>query len=255
MIEKLKKLVKSTKFFIAVYAVIFLGLIILFTWPLPYIWVVDFFLYIKAIITLILRLLLPVLAVLAVIFVISLLMFTLRRIFTYVRLWFACLKRGVEFNLLRVPFASLRGIRKKGDILIRTPEKDYVIHFADVRHRFSSVFSVVNGREYVMINIGFIKAFSRGDDIRFIGAHRWMKKQIVYSRSNYSLHGKEKKYILPEFDETGKAVHIMMLHARPVDAIKVQGTSKSQLISGDSVGNMTFYYPSDFVKTISKDSK
>ncbi len=255
MIEKLKKLVKSTKFFIAVYAVIFLGLIVLFTWPLPYIWVVNLFLHIKTIVTLYWRFFLFVLAVLAVIFVIPFLMFTLRRIFTYVRLWFACLKRGVEFKLRRVPFASLRGICEKGDILIRTPDRDYVIHFVDVRHRFSNIFSVVNGREYVITKVGAGKILSLGGGLKYVGGPRGVKKQMVYSHDGYSFDGKEKKYILPEFEETGKAVHIMMLHVRPVDAIKVQGTSKSQLTSGDAVGNMTFYYPSFFVKTISKDWK
>ncbi|MBE6618149.1 MAG: hypothetical protein E7627_09495 [Ruminococcaceae bacterium] len=249
MIEKLKKLVKSTKFFIAVYAVIFLGLIVLFTWPLPYIWVVNSFLYIKGVTTLYWRFFLLVAAFVAVLFVIPFLMFVVRRIFTYLRLWLACLRKGVDFKLLRFPFASLGGIKEKGDILITTPREAYVIHFADVVHRFRSIISVANGREYVITKVGAGKILSSGS-VRFVGGPRGIRSQNTFSRSGYSLDGKDKSFILPETFDNAKHVHVMMLHTRPVDAVKVQGTTKSNLTNGDTVGNMVFFYPGAFIKSL-----
>ncbi|MBR6807609.1 MAG: hypothetical protein IKM46_04410 [Clostridia bacterium] len=47
----------------------------------------------------------------------------------------------------------------------------------------------------------------------------------------------------------------MMLHARVVDTLKVNGASREYLAYGDDVGSVVFYYPSKFVKALDNKSE
>ena len=64
--------------------------------------------------------------------ILPILIYVIKKICIYISLWSICLSKKHKFKLIRMPFASLKRVSSKGDILITTKEGKIYLHFLDM---------------------------------------------------------------------------------------------------------------------------
>ena len=237
---------------------VILSLLAFFTWPLPYYFVVEplikfimfFILYWR---TLLILACIILSFFIAIRYVIPILTFVLCRIWAYISLFFVCLKHRYKFKLLRIPFASLGGVKDKADILITKGEDTYKIHFIDIIFSYRRVLLFEDGCRYV-ITPAYPGKPSRfgGDGTNVGGAYRGRRTMVLRSSGYYIDDNVEVDRPLPDFAKYTEAQHILMLQSVPVNAISKQRKDSVTLTSDVEIGSAKFYFVKGFKRFLKR---
>ncbi|MBE6607847.1 MAG: hypothetical protein E7633_04780 [Ruminococcaceae bacterium] len=173
-------------------------------------------------------------------------LFLIKRIICYFSLWFVCKKNGLAFKITRFPLASLWGISEKEDIKVSASDENYCVHFIDMVFRARRGFTLINEKEYC---IAQMRVEMRGFGGGFIKGKYSFPMVFAVSSTPKAYT----TYAFPDFDDS-KGKHIIIVHPTPNHVLYIDKTSdkdgKSEIHSGYSVGNITYYEAEDFVKLL-----
>ncbi len=215
MPEKLKNFFKCKLFINLLIIVPLVILILLFTWPLPKIFVVDLFLTIYGFSVLYWRSLIvwSLFAGAVVIFIMYLwpfIKYLTLKICNYISLHNVCRKNKYQIKTVRSPFVFSKQIRQKEDIKIVTPQETYCIHFVDVIYPSRSV--------VVVLDSGYT---------------------ITSKKSRKQKHA---QLCIPDFSGDVTETHVFTVQSLKLEARIEKSNRVDALTSHDTFDGMTFFY-------------
>ena len=249
--EKFKKLVKDWRFYawitgfiIAMFVIIlnFPTLVMLFGRPVAMLFglaekPIEFWLGF-GIATLIM-----IAVAIILVFVFPIFLFILGKLRCYISFITLCFRKRYKIRLMRIPFASLFGIKKTEDVCITAGGINYRIHFIDIPFCLKRRLVIINENAYCITkevpdsiaNLGY-GYFDHGT---------FMSRYINVAASQESQDNRIKE--IPEFTYNDNEKHIIISSPKPIASKVVMKNRLEDLYCGSEIGRLLFFTRKGFI--------
>ncbi len=176
--------------------------------------------------------------------------YILERLIYYIHIIIFCLFKKCKLRISRVPFSSLRGLNKKGDLKIVVGKQSYIVHFIDVILKYRREFIVLDDTTYAVTEV-------IPDELRTYGA------TIVDGRSWYNIYrsaiksstrGKDWIKKFPNIDDSSEK-HIIIVHSNPISKTVIRKNTLVSLGEGDTFGNFINHSFKGFIRFLKRISQ
>lgn len=225
MPEKLKALLK--KRYIGILLILpFLAFLVIFTWPLTAIFIIEpimkffYFFYLNWRILIIYAILGTIVAMF-VGFILPYGKFILHKLRVYTSLRRACKRNKYKFNATRFSLGFGKEIRETEDIKITTQKGTYLIHLVGL---------VYPAKRFIQLE---------GEQYKFIKK----KKNVIIESGPFGI---------PEFPADGDNKHIFMLLSPKTEFRIHKGSSINMIASNTEFKSMVFYYAEEFIQMLKR---
>ena len=170
------------------------------------------------------------------------------RLKCYFSLWCISLLHRHKLVLTRLPFSSLFGMSKNGDIQITIGNNKYIVHFIDVVFRYRREVTVLDDDCYAVS-----KAVP--SELRTIGAtlvdgESWFELYRTAVKS-YATDSKKLKRF-PVLEKDDKNIHVIIIHSDPIKKSLVTKNQVKDLCDGECIGGYINYSFKAFVRLLKR---
>lgn len=156
------------------------------------------------------------------------------------------LKNKSKVKITRAPFASLRGMNKKGDIQIISKDSKLVIHFVDVVLKYDRAFTVVNEKHYIISKLSSSKLDAYG--MTLVDGRSYYNLYRTVMRGN-TVKGERIKSF-PQIDDT--SIHVVIVAAAPSQRFVVKNNRLEPFGDGDRIGDFVNYSFKSFMRYLKR---
>lgn len=176
------------------------------------------------------------------------LLFVFGRLKYYIHIIIFCLFKKCKLHITRLPFSSLRGLNKKGDLKIVAGDKSYIVHFIDIVLKYDREFTILNDSDYAV-------AKALPDELRAYGATlvdgaSWYN--LYRSAIKSSAHGKDKIKSFPNI-EPHCDIHVIIVHSNPISKAIIKKNALVPLGDGDRFGGFVNYSFKSFIRLLKRE--
>ena len=161
---------------------------------------------------------------------IPVLLYVAGKIRCYLSIIICGLKNKSKVKITRAPFASLRGMNKKGDIQIISKDSKLVIHFVDVVLKYDRAFTAVNEKCYIVSKLSPAKLDAYG--MTLVDGRSYYNLFRTVMKGNTVKGERIKRF--PEIDDTN--IHIIITTSVPSQKSIVKNNRLEMLSDGDRIG-------------------
>ncbi len=235
------------KALIVLFAILLLGVVILFTWPLFPVLLSDFWgwcggllghegfwIMVGIVAGLVMFLFL------FVYWCLPFLVFVFRKIYIYISLRMLCFKRKYKFKSIGRSFFSFGRLSEKGDIKIETDEGSLYLHFLNIVFRSRCALTFPNEQEYVITPVIPGKVSKIGGAAS--GTHMGGQDTAVFATTEHIMLEKQDRLRpLPSISVCAGKTHILLVPGLPSEAKVMKKGEILTLGSGLQIGALTYF--------------
>ena len=179
----------------------------------------------------------------------SVLSYFIGKIFVYIKLITVSLISGNKIIFNRLPFLSLFGLNKSGDIKIISKQQTYHLHFIDIVLKYSRELTILNDNSYAVSKV--LPDQLRTNGATLIDGESWYNLYVTTVKNNTRNKDKIKKF--PELDIRTNDIHVIIVYQKPVAKSRVMKNGIIPLNDGDKLGDYTNYSYKTFVRFLKRN--
>jgi len=179
----------------------------------------------------------------------SVLSYFFGKMFIYIKLIIICLIKRNKIIVKRLPFLSLFGLNKSGDIKIISKQHTYCLHFVDIILKYSRELTILNDDSYAVSKV--LPDQLRTNGATLIDGESWFNLYVATVKSNTRNKDRIKK--LPELDNQSRDIHIIIVYQNPIVKSRVTQSGIMILNDGDKLGKYINYSYKAFSRLLKRN--
>ena len=170
------------------------------------------------------------------------------RLKCYLSLWCISSLHRRKLVFTRLPFSSLFGMSKNGDIQITIEKNKYIIHFIDVVFRYRREVTILDDDCYAVSKVVPNELRTMGATL--VDGESWFELYRTSVKSYASDTKKLKKFPVLENDD--KNIHVIIIHSDPIKKSLVTKNQVKDLCDGECIGQYINYSFKAFVRLLKR---